>query len=102
MENEIKQHRILAVQRFRSGESPESICTSPGKSKAWLYKWVGRHLENDNAWNETRSRRLISTPAHTPSENIEIIKMVHLNLYNQGDQPDSCQKRTDASTNRQI
>jgi hypothetical protein len=28
MEDEIKQHRILAVQRFRNGESPGSICTS--------------------------------------------------------------------------
>jgi hypothetical protein len=83
MEDEIKQHRILAVQRFKSGESPESICTSLGKSKAWLYKWVGRHLESDNGWNETRSRRPISTLAHTPSEIVEIVKMVRLNLYNQ-------------------
>lgn len=45
VEDENKQHRILAVQRFESGESPEAICISLGKSKAWLYKWVGRHLE---------------------------------------------------------
>jgi hypothetical protein len=64
-------------------ESPEAICTSLGKSKSWLYKWVGRHLENDNTWNEARSRRPLSTSTHTPSEIIEIIKMVRLNLYNQ-------------------
>ena len=75
MEEEIKQHRILAVQRFKNGESPETICTSLGKSKSWLYKWIGRHLENDKAWNETRSRRPLSIPTHTPSELIEIVKM---------------------------
>jgi transposase len=46
MEDEIKQHRILAFQRFKNGESPESICTSLGKSKFWLYKWVKRYNEN--------------------------------------------------------
>jgi len=83
MEEEIKQHRILAVERFKNGESPETICTSLGKSKSWLYKWIGRHLENDKSWNEARSRRPLSTPTHTPSEIIEIVKMVRLNLYNQ-------------------
>jgi len=83
VEDENKLHRILAVQRFESGESPEAICTSLGKSKAWLYKWVGRYLENDNVWSEARSRRPISNPTHTQSEIIEIIKMVRLNLYNQ-------------------
>ena len=83
MENENKKHRILAVQRFESGESPKVICTSLGKSKAWLYKWVSRHLENDDNWNETRSRRPLSTPTHTPTEIIEIVKMIRLKLYNQ-------------------
>jgi len=83
MDEEIKQHRILAVERFKNGENPETICTSLGKSKSWLYKWIGRHLENDKSWNETRSRRPLSTPTHTSSEISEIVKMVRLNLYNQ-------------------
>lgn len=83
MENKIKQHRILAVQRFKNGESPESICTSLGKSKVWLYKWVNRHSEEDTAWCEDRSRRPLSVPMHTPAEIEEIVKMVRLNLYNQ-------------------
>ena len=83
MENKIKQHRILAVQRFKNGESPESICTSLGKSKVWLYKWVNRHSEEDTAWCEDRSRRPLSAPMHTPAEIEEIVKMVRLNLYNQ-------------------
>jgi len=83
MEQENKQQRILAVQRFNSGESPESICTSLGKSKAWLYKWIGRYLKNDDAWNESRSRRPHTISNYTPVEIEEIVKMIRLNLYNQ-------------------
>lgn len=68
MEVESKQHRALAVQRFKNGESPEAICTSLGKSKSWLYKWVERHLDNDESWNYSRSRRPLTSPAHTPAE----------------------------------
>jgi putative transposase len=83
MEDETKQQRILAVQRFKNGESPESICISLGKSKVWLYKWTKRHSKEDTAWCEDRSRRPLSTPMHTPVEIEEIVKMVRLNLYNQ-------------------
>jgi putative transposase len=82
MENEIKQLRILAVQRFKAGESPESICASLGKSKFWLYKWVKRYNE-DPSWCEDRSCRPFAKPTRTPSEIEEIVKMVRLNLYNQ-------------------
>lgn len=33
MKEKDKEQRILAVQRFKSGENPESICTSLNKSK---------------------------------------------------------------------
>ena len=82
MEDKIKQYRILAVQRFKKGESPGSICTSLGKSKVWLYKWIKRHSEEEASWYEARSRRPHSTPMHTPAEIEEIVKMVRLNLYN--------------------
>ena len=83
MEEKNKQHRILAIQRFRNSESPESICTSLGKSKSWLYKWIGRRLENDDSWSDSRSRRPLSVSRYTPAEVEEIVKMVRLNLYNQ-------------------
>ena len=47
MDDEIKKYRVLAVQRFKAGESPESICASLGKSKFWLYKWAKRHSVDD-------------------------------------------------------
>lgn len=83
MEKEIELYRILAVQRFNAGERPEAICASLGKSKAWLYKWIRRHLENNNAWNQSRSRSPLSAPQHMSAEIEEIVKMVRLNLYNQ-------------------
>ncbi len=83
MEEENKRKRILAVQRFKRGESPESICTSLRKSRSWLYKWIGRHLESDDSWSDSRSRRPLSVSMCTPTEVEEIVKMVRLNLYNQ-------------------
>jgi len=82
MEDEIKKKRLQAVQRFRDGESPDTICASLGMSKTWLYKWVGRYLPDDNAWNESCSRRPKSCPTHTSIEVEEIVKMIRLNLYN--------------------
>ncbi len=82
MKDEIRQQRMLAVQRFLDGEKPESICASLGRSKAWLYKWVERRLEDDDSWSEDRSRRPLNVVNRTPNEIEEIIKMVRLNLYN--------------------
>jgi putative transposase len=83
MENDIRQYRILAVQRFNNGESPESICASLGKSKFWLYKWVKRYKKDDISWCEDRSCCPLATPNRTPSGIEEIVTMVRLSLYNQ-------------------
>jgi transposase InsO family protein len=82
MEEENKRKRILAVERFNNGESPDAICVSVGKSKSWLYKWIGRHIEDDDSWSESRSRRPLTDSMYTPTEIEEIIKMIRLNLYN--------------------
>jgi hypothetical protein len=83
MKDEITQQRILAVQRFLSGEKPESICASLGRSKSWLYKWVERRLNEDVTWNESRSKQPLNVTNRTPKEIEEIDKIVRLNLYNQ-------------------
>lgn len=83
MEAKNKRQRILAIERFKSGETPESICTSLGKSKSWMYKWIRRYLDNGDSWNESRSRRPHTISNYTPAEIQEIVKMVRLNLYNQ-------------------
>jgi transposase InsO family protein len=82
MKDEIQQERIRAVQRFLNNEKPESICASLGRSKAWLYKWVERHIADDNSWSESQSKRPLRVTSRTPKEIEEIVKMVRLNLYN--------------------
>mgnify|MGYP001079038569 CR=1 FL=1 len=82
MKDKNKQLRILAVQRFINGETPESICTSLGKSRSWLYKWVGRQNGDGSAWSDERSRCPESIPSRTTAEVEEIVKMVRLSLYN--------------------
>ena len=81
MEEKIRQFRILAVQRFKAGESPESIFTSLGKSRSWLYKWISRFDEGSSSWFEDHSRRPQKPSNHTPFEIEEIVKMIRLNLY---------------------
>jgi len=49
-----EQRRVMAVQRFRNGEKPESICASLGRSKVWLYKWIKRRERhgNEEPWSK--------------------------------------------------
>ena len=82
MKDDIQQERIRAVQRFLNGEKPEIICSSLGRSKAWLYKWVERYVADDNSWSKSRSSRPLTNTFQTPKEIEEIVKMVRLNLYN--------------------
>ena len=80
-EVETQRERAQAVRRFLNGEKPESICISLGRSKAWLYKWVSRHTDDDS-WSESRSRRPLDFSCRTPREIEEIVKMIRFNLYN--------------------
>jgi putative transposase len=84
MKNKILKQRASAVQRYLSGEDPESICASLGKTKPWLYKWVARHIPDDPVWFEDRSRRPLSSPYRTSAEIERIVEMVRLSLYNKG------------------
>jgi len=81
MENDIKQERIRAVQRFLNGEKPEAIYTSLSRSKAWLYKWVERYASEDPTWSESLSRQPHSA-IRTSKEVEEIVTFVRLKLYN--------------------
>jgi len=78
----LKQTRQLAVKRFLKGESPSAICTSLGKSRFWLYKWVKRFDPDDATWCHDRSRCPHTRPNRTPVEIEKIVKMIRLSLYN--------------------
>lgn len=56
MKDEITQERIHAVRRFIAGEKPESICTSVGRSRSWLYKWASRYDQTDDPWWKNRPK----------------------------------------------
>ena len=84
MKKKILKHRASAVQRYLAGENPESICSSLGKTKPWLYKWVARYTPDDPRWVEDQSRRPLTSPFRTPAEVEKIVEMVRLNLYNKG------------------
>jgi transposase InsO family protein len=84
MKKKILKQRAAAVERYFSGEDPESICASLGKTTRWLYKWVSRHTPDDPAWFEDQSRRPLSSPYRTPAEIEKVVEMVRLNLYNKG------------------
>lgn len=82
MKDDIHQERLRAVRRYLNGEKPEAICTSLGRSKAWLYKWAERYNEDDSSWSESHSRRPLTSAYRTRQEVEEIVKLVRLNLYN--------------------
>ncbi|MBJ6727347.1 helix-turn-helix domain-containing protein [Geomesophilobacter sediminis] len=82
MKDKSEADRIWAVQRFLNGEKPETICSTLGRSRAWLYKWVDRHIQGDDSWCESLSRRPLSSSTRTSSEIEEIVKMIRLSLYN--------------------
>lgn len=82
MDDKEKQ-RILAVRRFLAGEKPEAICSSLGRSRSWLYKWLQRHSDLGDAWFNSLPKSPANVANRTPAEIEEIVKLVRLNLYNQ-------------------
>lgn len=84
MRKDTQQERQWAVHRFLNGESPDAICASLGHSRSWLYKWVERSLQDNPSWYESQSRRPLNNALHTSEEIEEIVKLVRLNLYNEG------------------
>ena len=82
MKKRLQQERAAAVQRYLTGEDPERICASLGRSRSWLYKWLARHIPDDSAWYEDLSRRPINSPNRTPAEIEKIVELVRWRLYN--------------------
>lgn len=49
--------RVLAIERYRKGESVEAICVSLKRSRSWFYKWLDRADQAGAEWYEEQSRR---------------------------------------------
>lgn len=84
MKKNVEQERIVAVQRFLRNEKPRSICTSLGKSKSWLYKWIKRFNANDESWAKEKSRAPHIQTLRIDPKIEEAVKIVRLSLYNKG------------------
>jgi len=49
MKETLQKERVLAVEKYRNGESPAAICKALGRSKFWLYKWLNRYKSKKKA-----------------------------------------------------
>ncbi|MCD6298325.1 MAG: transposase [Deltaproteobacteria bacterium] len=75
--------RILAIERYYSGEKPKAIYTSLGHSKNWFFKWLKRYDADNPQWFRDDSRRPLTSPYRTPDEIEKIICMTRRHLYGQ-------------------
>lgn len=80
MNNEQEQDRIWAVDRYLSGEEPQSIITSLRKTRSWLYKWISRYESGDSFWYREKSRSPNTVSLKTQPAIEEIVKSVRLSL----------------------
>lgn len=79
-----EDERRRAIQRHLEGESPAAIYRSLSRSKHWFYKWLKRYQSNTVDWYAEKSRKRQSYPDRTPDEIEKAVKMVRLELYNEG------------------
>jgi len=84
MANNEEELRRVAIERYLLGEAPSTIWTSLDRSKRWFYKWLSRYRTKKEGWYSDQSKKPYSHPRRTPSEIVEIVKHVRLELYNQG------------------
>ncbi len=75
--------RILAIERYRQGESPKSIYTSLSHSKGWFFKWLKRYEAGSNEWFEEHSKQPLTSPNKTPDDIENIICLTRNRLQNQ-------------------
>ena len=86
MKKNPKRDRVLAIKRYLDGEKPATIARSLGYSRKWIYKWVERYESSadDSDWCRNRSSAPHSNPSQLSKEMVEAVKLVRLNLYNEG------------------
>jgi transposase InsO family protein len=80
-----EDRRQRAVERLLQGEAFTAICVSERVSRSWLYKWWERHARDTALWFQDDSRRPHTQAGRTPAEIEEIVQLVRLALYNQGE-----------------
>lgn len=76
--------RQRAIEQYRQGERPASICASLGYSRRWFYKWLKRASSSAQEWASDQSRRPHDHPTRLGREIEQIVTLVRLSLYNRG------------------
>lgn len=87
MESNQEHDRVRAIERCLKGESITAIARSMGYSPRWIYKWFKRYRaqsHHETPWAEDQSKRPHSNSRQVTEETGEAVKLVRLNLYNQG------------------
>lgn len=79
-----EEERRKAIQRYLDGESSATIYGSLGRSKHWFFNWLKRYKSGLVDWYVEKTRKRHRFPDRTPEEIEETVKMVRLDLYNQG------------------
>jgi len=84
MPDKEEKKRCEAIQQYLSGKRPVDIWISLRRSERWFYKWLERFKTGETDWYKDQSRCPNNSPDRTPDEIEAIVKMVRLELYNQG------------------
>ena len=86
MKTKTERDRILAIKRYSNGERIATIARSLGYSRQWVYKWIERYesSEEQSNWHQRHSACPHSNPHQLSVEIVEAVKIVRLNLYNDG------------------
>lgn len=72
--------RVEAVRRFLRGEPAAALCRALGRSRRWLYKWLGRYEPGDPSWARSRSRAPHRIPHKTPEAVVRLVCAIRKRL----------------------
>jgi putative transposase len=86
MKGKPQHDRLVAIKRYLDGERPSTIARSIGRSRKWVHKWIKRYEGRDDGsdWSGNRSSAPHSNRRKTDADTVEAVKLVRLNLYNEG------------------
>ncbi len=79
-----EDERREAVARVHAGEPISAIAASLGRSRRWVYTWLARAAVAEPAWAQDRSHCAAHQPRATSAELQMAVRLVRLELYNQG------------------
>jgi len=82
--NQNEEERRIAIRRYLEGENSAAIYESLGRSKHWFFNWLKRYKTGLIDWYIEKPRKRHRFPDRTPEEIEKAVKMVRLELYNQG------------------